>query len=64
MSVGEHATITATHGEISAAHAQLATALKRLGAEVAYGDGGFPAWGIPPRATLIFHVRPLISGTL
>jgi FKBP-type peptidyl-prolyl cis-trans isomerase len=27
--------------------------------DVAYGDGGFPAWGIPPKATLIFDIELL-----
>ena len=29
------------------------------GAEVAYGAAGFPAWGIPGNATLIFHIELL-----
>jgi peptidylprolyl isomerase len=27
--------------------------------DYAYGAGGFPAWGIPPNATLIFDVEIL-----
>ena len=27
--------------------------------DYAYGAGGFPAWGIPPSATLIFDVELL-----
>ena len=27
--------------------------------DYAYGSGGFPAWGIPPNATLIFDVEIL-----
>ena len=27
--------------------------------DYAYGDGGFPAWGIPPRASLTFEIELL-----
>ena len=27
--------------------------------DYAYGAGGFPAWGIPPNATLIFSIEVL-----
>lgn len=32
--------------------------------DYAYGAGGFPAWGIPPNATLVFTIEigtPLLS---
>ena len=27
--------------------------------EEGYGAGGFPAWGIPPKATLLFEIEVL-----
>jgi len=30
-----------------------------LAPEVGYGPGGFPAWGIPPNATLVFDIEIL-----
>ena len=33
----------------------------RIPAHEGYGAGGFPAWGIPPKATLLFEVRPIWS---
>jgi len=30
-----------------------------LAPEVGYGLGGFPAWGIPPNATLVFDIEIL-----
>ena len=34
-------------------------ALLECTAENAYGAGGFPAWGIPPHATLLFEIEVL-----
>ncbi len=35
----------------------------RIPSEEGYGGGGFPAWGIPPGATLIFEIEVLsVSG--
>jgi len=30
-----------------------------LASEMGYGPGGFPAWGIPPHATLVFDIEVL-----
>ena len=30
-----------------------------LSSEMGYGPGGFPAWGIPPYATLLFDIEVL-----
>ena len=31
----------------------------RIPADEGYGAGGFPAWGIPPKATLLFEIELL-----
>lgn len=35
------------------------TARLECSPDYAYGDGGFPAWGIPPKAVLIFEIEVL-----
>ncbi len=37
------------------------TAVLTATADYAYGAGGFPAWGIPPNATLLFEIELLSS---
>ena len=37
------------------------TAVLTATADYAYGANGFPAWGIPPNATLLFEIELLSS---